>query len=196
MYKDQPGVDGAAPDGKITYGNNTLSNPGDQIRIGNTSARYTFGISPDVSYKNWTLNIFLQGLQRDYLPPNDNWNAFYPFNAGHVEKYYATDTWSVDNPDAYFAAPHISTSTKQNILPQTRYVQNASYIRLKNLTLNYNLPEEWISKAGLSRAQIYFSGEDMWEFSNIRKPLHPEVATVTQEYYLQRIYTLGIKVTF
>jgi TonB-linked SusC/RagA family outer membrane protein len=196
MYKDQPGVDGAAPDGKITYGNNTLSNPGDQIIIGNTSARYTFGINPDVSYKNWTLNVFFQGLQRDYLPPNDNWNAFYPFNAGHVEKYYATDTWSVDNPDAYFAAPHISTSTKQNILPQTRYIQNASYIRLKNLTLNYNLPLEWISKAGLSRAQIYFSGEDMWEFSNIRKPLHPEVATVTQEYYLQRIYTLGIKVTF
>jgi len=190
MYKD------LNDDKTITYGNNTLSNPGDQVVIGNTTPRYTFGINPDISYKNWTLNLFFQGLFRDYLPPNDNWNAFYPFNAGHAETYYATETWSVDNPDAYFAAPHISTNTKKNILPQSRYVQNASYIRLKNLTLNYNLPESWIGKVGLSKAQVYFSGEDMWEFSKIHKPLHPEVVTVTQEYYLQRIFTLGAKITF
>jgi hypothetical protein len=48
-------------------------------------------------------------MTHDYWPPNGNWVAFYPFNAGHVENYYLTDTWSEDNRDAYFPAPHVST---------------------------------------------------------------------------------------
>jgi len=184
-------------DGKITPGKNTLSDPGDRKIIGNSSIRYSFGINPEFNYKNWSLNVFFQGLFRDYLPSNDNWNAFYPYNAGYIENYYLTETWTPENPDAYFAAAHISTNTKKNIMPQSRYVQNAAYVRLKNLTLNYNLPTQFINKAGISHAQIYFSGMNLWEFTKMHKPLDPEnVYTLTQEYYLQRIFTLGLKITF
>lgn len=191
MYKDLNG------DGQISSGSNTLDDPGDRKVIGNNTARYSFGINPDVQYKNWTLNLFFQGLFRDRLPGNGNWNAFYPFNAGHIEKFYLTDTWSPDNPDAYFAAPHVSTNDKKNIHPQSRYVQNAAYVRLKNITLNYNLPESLVSKAGMSRAQIYISGMNLWEYTGMRPPLDPEsTATETQEYYFNRAYTVGVKVTF
>jgi hypothetical protein len=78
------------------------------------------------TWKAFTLTAFFQGVMtHDYWPPNGNWVAFYPFNAGHVENYYLTDTWSEDNRDAYFPAPHVSTSTKQNVQPQSRYVQDA-----------------------------------------------------------------------
>ncbi|MGD9557537.1 MAG: hypothetical protein AB7V25_11005, partial [Mangrovibacterium sp.] len=165
--------------------------------IGNSSPRYTFGINPDVTYKNRTLNLFFQGLFRDFLPQHDNWKAFYPYNAGHVEKYYITDSWSEDNRDAYFAAPTIGTNTKKNIHPQSRYVQNAAYIRLKNLTLNYNIPQSLISKLGMSRAQVYFSGMNLWEATKMHKSLDPEQRNdLTQEYYFQRIFTLGAKITF
>ncbi|MCK5368145.1 MAG: TonB-dependent receptor, partial [Cyclobacteriaceae bacterium] len=111
--------------------------------------------------------------------------------------YYLTDTWSPENPDAYFPYPHISTSTKQNVEAQTRYVQDASYIRLKNLTFGYNLPPDIAAKVGLVNAQIYFSGMNLWEATKMRKPLDPEVRpTLTQEYYKQRIYSLGLKITF
>jgi TonB-linked SusC/RagA family outer membrane protein len=184
-------------DGKIDAGSNTLNDHGDLKVIGNTTPRYSFGINPDVSYKNWTLNIFFQGLFRDYLPDNASWNTFYPFNDEHIEKYYLTETWSEDNRDAYFAAPTIATYTHKNIQPQSRYVQNAAYIRLKNLTLNYNLPKDLISKVGLSRAQVYFSGMNLWEYTKMHKPLDPEsVYTVSQEYFMQRIYTLGFKLAF
>jgi len=146
---------------------------------------------------------------RDFLPENGNWKAFYPYNAGHMEKYFITESWSVDNRNAYFAAPTIGTNTKKNIQPQSRYVQNAAYIRLKNIALNYNLPESLISKLGISRAQVYFSGMNLWEFTKMHKPLEPEFETntsgsgvgqerndLTQEYYFQRIMTLGLKVTF
>ncbi len=191
MYKDLNG------DGEISSGSNTLDDPGDRSIIGNNTARYSFSISPDVSYKNWTLSVFFQGLTRDYFPGNGNWNAFYPFNAGHIEKYYLTETWSPDNPDAYFAAPHVSTNDKKNIQTQSRYVQNAAYIRLKNLTINYNLPESLVNKVGMSRAQVYVSGMNLWEATGMHAPLDPEqTATVTQEYYFNRVYSLGVKITF
>ncbi|OFX99770.1 MAG: SusC/RagA family TonB-linked outer membrane protein [Bacteroidetes bacterium GWF2_42_66] len=184
-------------DEKITAGSNTLADPGDRKIIGNSTARYSFGINPELKYKNWSLNIFFQGLFRDYLPGNGSWNTFYPFNIEAAEKYFLTETWNEDNRDAYFAAPHLASHDKKNVQPQSRYVQNAAYIRLKNLTLNYNLPQMWINKVGLNKAQIYFSGMNLCEYTKMHKPLDPESTyTVAQEYFLQRIFTLGVKVTF
>lgn len=192
MYKDLNG------DGKIDNGSNTLDDPGDRKIIGNNTERYTFGLNPNIQYKDWNLNLFFQGrLKRDYLPNNGNWNAFYPFNAGHIEEFYLTETWSPENPDAYFAAPHQSTNDKKNIQPQSRYIQNASYVRLKNITLSYWLPDNLTNKIGMSRAQVYISGMNLWEATGMHAPLDPEqTATVTQEYYFDRVYTLGVKVTF
>lgn len=185
-------------DGVISRGDNTLENPGDQQIIAYEAPRYQFGLNTNVGWKNFSLNVFFQGVMKyDYWPPNGNWVAFYPFNAGHVENYYLTDTWSETNRDAYFAAPHISTNTKQNVQPQTRYVQDAAYVRLKNLTLAYNLPSSLGEKIGMSNAQIYFAGMNMWEFTRMRRPLDPEVRpTLTQEYYKQRTYSMGIRVSF
>jgi TonB-linked SusC/RagA family outer membrane protein len=199
-YKDLNG------DGKINPGKNTLADPGDQQIIGYSHPRYSFGINPDVAYKNWSLDIFFQGLFRDYLPENGNWKAFYPYNAGHMEKYFITESWSPENPNAYFAAPTIGTNTKKNIHPQSRYVQNGFYVRLKNLTLNYNLPQSLIGKIGLSNASVYFAGMNLWEYTKMHKPIDPEVEfnnntgqernDLTQEYYFQRTFSLGVKVSF
>ena len=184
-------------DGEITWGSMTLDDPGDRTIIGNKTPRYSFGINPDVTYKNWSLNIFFQGLFRDYLPSNAGWNAFYPFSSFYVDKYYLSETWSETNRDAYFGRPYEGWRNRKNIQPQSRYVQNAAYIRLKNLTLNYSLPLQVISKAGLSSVQIYFAGMNLWEYTKMHKPLDPEsVYTTTQEYYQQRIYTLGFRLTF
>ena len=182
-------------DGEISAGSLTLDDPGDRRIIGNSTGRYLFGINGNVSYKNWSLNIFFQGVgKRDYVPPNDNWCAFYPFNTGMIEKWALGESWSEDNRDAYFAAPHFSTNYKKNILPQSRFVQDASYIRLKNLTLLYNFS---LKKVGLDRAQVYVSGFNLFTLSKMHKPLDPEnVTTTVQEYYFERMYTLGARIAF
>ncbi len=195
-------------DGEINAGSNTLDDPGDRKIIGNESPRYSYGINLDVHYKNFSLMTFFQGIgQRDYWPNHGNWTYFFPFNAGHVEWYYLTDTWSEDNRDAYFPAPHISTSDGKNKHWQSRFVQDASYIRLKNLTLSYTLPVNLVSKIGLSNTQIYVAGMNLWEATNIRKPLDPEnlrrnvLASEFNnngavEYPLQRIYSVGLRLSF
>lgn len=185
-------------DGRITPGNNTLANPGDRRIIGNETPRLSFGINNNLSWKNFTLNAFFQGIwRRDHWPTSGNWTWFFPFNAGHVEKYFITDSWSEDNRDAYFAHPHISTNDKKNIQPQTRFLQNAGYIRLKNLSLGYDLPYNLISSLGVQSANVYFVGMNLWEYSPIRKPLDPEtIWAAAIEYPMQRIYTLGVRVSF
>ncbi len=184
-------------DGRVTYGGNTLDDPGDRRIIGNNRARYTFGINPDLTFRNWTLNVFFQGLFRDYWPNASNWQSFWPHVAGHVEWYMIEDSWSEDNRDAYFPAPHVMSDTKHNAHTQTRYLQNAAYIRLKNLTLNYNIPAEIMTRIGLARGQVYFAGMNLWEYSPIHPSIDPEdIVTRTQEYYMQRTYSLGLRVTF
>lgn len=185
-------------DDVINKGENTLADPGDQRIIAYETPRGNFGVNTNIGWKNFSLNVFFQGvLKYDYWPPNGNWNAFYPYNAGHVEWYFLTDTWSETNRDAYFPAPHISTNDKKNVQEQSRYVQNGAYLRLKNLTLAYNVPANVMGKIGLSTGQIYFAGMNIWEYTKMRKPLDPEVRpTLTQEYYKQRSYALGLRVGF
>ncbi len=185
-------------DGIISKGSNTLDDPGDQKIIANEVPRHTFGINGNIGYKGFSLTVFFQGmLKYDYVPPNGEWVAFYPRNSNHTENYYLTETWTPENRDAYFAAPRSTWNNKQNIQPQTRFVQNGAYIRLKNLSLAYNLPSDFISKVGLQRAQVYFSGMNLWEASNMHKPLDPEIRpTLEQEYYKQRTYSLGLNITF
>jgi hypothetical protein len=191
-YKDLNG------DGVITRGNNTLDDPGDQTIIAIEAPRYTFGLNGSLGWKGISLSVFFQGVWKyDYWPPNDNWNAFYPYNAGNVEWYYLTETWTPENPGAYFPAAHISTNTKQNVQPQSRYVQDGRYVRLKNLSLAYNLPTSLVSKIGMVNARVYFAGQNLFEFTNMHKPLDPEVRpTLTQEYYKTRTYAVGLNVTF
>jgi hypothetical protein len=184
-------------DKKITRGSQTLDDPGDLKIIGNSTARYSYGIKPDISYKNWTLDLFFQGLlKRDFMPPSSSHVDFFPFATDGVEKYYITETWTEENRNAYFPAKHAAKYDKKNIQAQSRYLQNAAYIRFKNLTLNYNLPQDLVSKMRMESAQIYFSGQNLWEYTKMHKPLDPEVITLTQQYYKQRIYALGVKVTF
>ncbi len=185
-------------DGNITLGNNTVGNPGDRKIIGNSTPRYSFGINSGISYKNFRLGLFFQGIgKKDHWPTSDNWTWFFPFNAGHVERYYITDTWREDNRDAYFPAAHISTNDKKNVQVQSRYLQSASYIRLKNITFSYDLPQNLIKRIGMGRAQVFATGMNLWEYTKMRKPLDPEsIQSAAIEYPMQRIMTLGLNVSF
>lgn len=198
-------------DGIISPGSNTLTDPGDRKIIGNATPRYNFGVNLDLSYKGFALRTFFQGVgKRDYWPSDGNWTWFFPYNAGHVEWYYITDTWTEENRNAYFPAAHISTNTKQNVQVQSRYIQNASYVRLKNVTLSYDFSPNLVKRIGLGGAQVYIAGMNLWEYSKIRKPLDPESlhtnvfndqysslnSNGAVEYPLQRLFSFGANITF
>jgi TonB-linked SusC/RagA family outer membrane protein len=194
-YKDRNG------DGVINTGQNTIEDPGDRYVIGNSTPRYQYGIKGEAQYKGIFLNLFLQGVGK-----KDFWNAtqeFFPMGTQYynTQKHWFTDSWSPENPDAYFPLTRARSSQNQQV--QSKYLQDASYLRLKTLTLGYELPQEWLRKAYLSKAQIYISGENLWELSHLVGPYDPETPYASNglgngsyTYPFARVYSIGLNITF
>ncbi len=182
--------------GAINTGANTKENPGDRRVIGNTTPRYNYGINMSANYKNVFLSLFFQGVgKREFYPDAQ---AFWPVATQYynTQKWFVTDSWSENNTDAYFPIPRARSTKNQEV--QTRYLQDASYLRLKNLTIGYNLPKTLINKVRISNAKIYLSGENIWEKSHIKGPYDPEgIANGGKMYYpFQRVYSFGVDLTF
>ena len=86
------------------------------------------------------------------------------------------------------------------------YLQDASYIRLKDVTIGYNLPQAWISKFGIAQLRIFASGQNLWEATGLYKYLDPdatgnrkkdgEMEDRMTKYPFCRTYSFGINVTF
>ncbi len=192
-YKDLNG------DGKINPGKNTLDDPGDRKVIGNNNPRYSFGINFDATYKALSINCFFQGVgKRDHFPVASTYVWFWPYADAHIERYFITESWSEDNRDAYFYAASTDVSNK-NRQVQTRYLQDASYIRLKNITLSYDASRVFSKSTGIQGLGInlFVNMQNIWEYSKIHKPLDPEyIFKGIVPYPLQRTYNLGIRVSY
>lgn len=189
-------------DGEVYQGTYTLEDHGDLTIIGNSRKRYTYGFTAAGDWNGIDFSLFLQGVgKRDYNPSGDLyfWGIYaQPWTNITEGNYY--DHWTEETPDAYFPRPKsyvAEQSSKEAGLAQTRYLQNAAYMRLKNITLGYTLPEKWMQKVGLSRVRVYFSGDNLFELSGLYKyyKVDPE-GLGGQQYPLQRSYSLGLNVIF
>lgn len=188
-------------DGVINYGNNTLENPGDQRIIGNSTPRYQYGLMGDLNWKNFDLRLFFQGIGfREVYPTGLYfWGQIQGAGAvGTREVYY--NSWNEDNTNAYY--PIYKQNSAFNSLSQTRYLQNAAYTRLKNLTFGYTIPSSATERINVQKLRVYFSGENLWEINRLRGNFDPEVirseegqeGNFGQFYPLQRTLSFGIQI--
>ncbi|MEE6188334.1 SusC/RagA family TonB-linked outer membrane protein [Niabella digestorum] len=162
-------------DGVIDYGDNTVNNPGDKVIIGNSSPRYRFGLNLSADWNRLFFSAFIQGVgKRDWYPSRGANTFWGQYNApyGHPPVSQIGNIWSEDNPNAYFPRYTAYLAwTAGGVLRevQTRYLQNAAYVRLKNIQLGYNLPDQWLRKAGIKGASVYVSGENLYTYSPMFK---------------------------
>lgn len=172
-------------DGKITAADRKI--------IGNKMPKWTGGFNFSVGYKNFELSGLLQGAfdaKRYY-----NGEASYAFfnSASCLNKHW--DRWSEENPNGNF--PRLSLTSKTNNVLSTFWLQDASYVRMKNLTLAYTLPSDLISRIGLSFAQVYLAGENLFTISGLDKGLDPESGNSRGWSYSNvRKISCGLKLTF
>lgn len=182
-------------DGKINQGNNTLDNHGDLVYLGNTSPRLNFGENMGLTYRNFDLSIFFQGVgERNF---NLYARPIVPFiNTYRMPWAINKDYWTPTNPNAKF--PRLYTGGTQNTVVSSHWVQNGAYIDLKNIQLGYTLPQRLTEKAKITRARIYFTGQDIWQTSKAwYKYYNPESPdNVSFEYPFFRSYAFGINLTF
>ena len=207
MYEDLNG------DGEVNEGSNTITDSGDKKIIGNSSPRYKFGIDLDASWNGFDIRMFFQGVaKRDYwLGDNMFWGA----SGGlwqstcftdHLDFFRSEgDDWGA-NLNAYFPRPILDGGKNQK--KQTRYLQNAAYLRLKNLQIGYTLPASLTNKAGLSKLRVFLSVENLFTISGLPDSFDPEtlgsgygnwngaVTESAKSYPLSRTVSTGLSVTF
>lgn len=205
-------------DGAINNGDNTADNPGDRKIIGNSLPRYTYGIAADASWNGIFFSVFFQGVGRqDWYPGAEAKNFWGQYNRPYnkVPTYQLGKIWSEDNPNAYF--PRYRGYTAQNgsaelTPPQTKYLQNVAYLRLKNIQIGYNLPQTLIKTVGMTNARVYISGENLWTSSPLYKltrNIDPENASqpvdqiassgsgaLGMNYPMLKGFTIGVSVNF
>ncbi len=186
-YKDLDG------DGKITYGEGTATNPGDQKVIGNRNPRFMYGINGNLEYKGFDLNIFFQGVGKRDMEFT-NFLFWGPIKQGYTQitRELYENTWREDRRDAYY--PSIKNAS-YNSLVQSRYIQNAAYIRLKNLTIGYTLPAQLTKKILFDKIRLYVSGQNLFECTPMVKTFDPETTKSAGDAYpFYRSFSFGIQV--
>ncbi|MDL2256326.1 TonB-dependent receptor [Parabacteroides sp. OttesenSCG-928-K15] len=201
MYVDLNG------DGKINTGSNTITDPGDRKIIGNSSPRFRFGLDLDVAWKGIDLRVFFQGVaKRDYwFSDNMFWGAAGgKWQSGCFEEHLdffrqEGDEWGA-NLNGYFPRPTFDAGKNQQV--QTKYLQNAAYIRLKNLQVGYTIPASITRKIGISNFRIFFSGENLFTLSPLPDSFDPEIlgtgyaSNSAKSHPLSRTFSTGFSVNF
>ncbi|WP_341843354.1 TonB-dependent receptor [Chitinophaga caseinilytica] len=176
-------------DKKITRGSSTLSDPGDQKIIGNTTPRYTYGVNLGIEYKGFDFTAFFQGVgKRDWMPGG---NYFWGFaSEWAVPMEYHTNYWRPDNTNAYY--PRLRFEGGGNFQAQSKYLQNAAYARLKQLTLGYTLPAEWLRVAKIQRLRVFATGQNLFTITKMHKAFDPELLGA-DSYPLSRTISFGLQ---
>ncbi|MEN0052815.1 MAG: TonB-dependent receptor [Mucilaginibacter sp.] len=187
-YKDLNG------DGKINYGNNTLGNMGDKKLIGNTTPHYKFGFNLNLSYKSFDFATFIQGVLKQDFYPNEY--VFYAFRDDEysIPSQMTTNYWTPTNTNAYY--PRIRFSGGGNEQAQDKYILNAAYARIKQLTFGYTLPSAIVKSIKLQKLRFYVTGANLFTFTSLNKSYDPETATNFGTYPLNKSLSFGVQATF
>lgn len=198
MYRDLNG------DGVISGGAETLKDHGDYKVIGNETPRWLFSLDLTGEYKGFDLRVYLQGVaKRDALINSSYfWGIAGDFwwSQGltqHTDYFRAEPSNDLPaNLDSYYPRPIFGTY--KNYQNQTRYKQNASYIRLKNLQLGYTIPRKLTQKIGFQKIRFYFSGENLLTGTKLSSLFDPETFNSGWGgccYPLSRTYSFGLNLT-
>lgn len=189
-YEDISGPDGK-PDGRITpeY---------DKVVLGSNIPRYTYTVRGDLGWKGIDFSFVIQGVGKcdGYLEGTAR-HAFqdmaaYPQKV-HLERYNVVTN---PNPDALYPRLTYNTGFNQNTF-STYWMENASYMRLKNVQIGYTFPEKWMKKARIDNLRVYLSGDNLLTVSDFFYAYDPETPVSKGGYYPQvKTVVLGLNITF
>ncbi|UYU50785.1 SusC/RagA family TonB-linked outer membrane protein [Bacteroides nordii] len=168
----------------------------DRTVIGNPSPDCIFGFNNTFSYKNFDLSIFFQGALGNQVwngvrASHESMNSTYNQLASTLERWTGEGT-SSSMPRAIYADPN------NNSRASTRWLENGSYAKLKNLTFGYTLPENWTNRAKVKALRLYVSFDNLCTITNY-SGLDPEVGLSGLDYGVYpsaRTYMFGVSVKF
>jgi TonB-linked SusC/RagA family outer membrane protein len=176
--------------------NDGVINDSDRTVIGNPNPSWLFSMNNSLSYKGFELSVFLQGIagNKIYNANNiDNTGMAAAYNqTTDVLKRWQGEGISNSMPRAVFGDPN------QNTRVSDRFVENGSYLRLKNITLSYTFPKQWLQKTQIENARLSLSCENVATITGY-SGFDPEVGIngIDQNRYpISRTFSLGLNFNF
>ena len=194
-------------DNVINAGANTLDDPGDQRVIGNSTPRYHYSFNAGVNWRNFDLNVYFQGLGKmDWYPGNNADRFWGPYSRPYfsfIPEDFESQIWSPENPNAYFPTlmAYVALNANNELrATNNKYLQDLAYLRLKNLTLGYMLPESLTKRFKINGFRMFVSGENMFTWTKLNtKYIDPEQAMADgngRVYPFSKTYSFGFDITF
>ncbi|NMH86830.1 SusC/RagA family TonB-linked outer membrane protein [Flavivirga algicola] len=189
---------GAIQAGDIKYvdlNEDGVINNDDRTIIGSNLNNKNWGFDFFVEYKGFDLSASVIGVSgRDVVLTGDMGWSF--FNAGKIQRWQ-TDYWTPENTNA--SLPRLTAlSAHHNWRVNETWMHDASYVRVRNITLGYKLPASVLDKVNLTKARIYISGQNLFTFDNMPDGIDPLVPNFNtgQFYPISKVYTLGLNIGF
>jgi TonB-linked SusC/RagA family outer membrane protein len=190
-YKDLSGPDGV-PDGKVdaTY---------DRTVIGSPIPTSTYGLNLTARYKGFDLDVLFQGEGGREIMIKA-WHFFAYDNNGNIQQWQYDQRWTPENPDRNAGYPAFSVRANDyySTNPSSYWFKNATFLRLKNVQVGYNVPKKLTGKLSLDNLRVYVNGENLFTVSQFYKGWDPEMSVSDQYgwYPLTRLLLAGIKIDF
>jgi TonB-linked SusC/RagA family outer membrane protein len=182
--------------GNITaIGDPAKGDNGDLKYMGDAAPHYIFGLNLGASWKGFDLTAFFQGVASQYVERDGT--LAYPFWAvwTNSNTSFLGKTWTAERPNARY--PRLTVNNVRsawNYLHNDFMLQNNRYVRMKTLVIGYTLPKALAAKAKLERVRVYFSGNDLFEFTSIKDGFDPEQSLTSQNngYPFMRTWSFGL----
>ncbi len=170
----------------------------DRTILGNPFPDFSFGLSNDFSYKGFGLSVFMDGMYGNELLNFTKIDSEYPMEFGRNRQSYVLDRWTENNKNSVNPS-YINSDVSKAV--NSRVVEDASYLRLKYIRLNYDFPN--LKSEIVSSFSLYFAVQNLLTFTNY-SGFNPDVSlyggsNLKVDYDstpLNRIYTLGFNIKF
>ena len=197
-----PRLDGITPKpGDIRYldknGDGLIREDDDRFVLGNRFPRFLYGFNYAAQYKGLDFSMFWQGVgQRMVWLRGEAVEAFHNNNEGPVFDFHI-DRWTPNNPDASYPRLTLGAESANNATRSNFWIEDAAYLRLKNVQLGYTLPARLTEKLSMNRLRVYTSIHNALTVSDMKGGWDPETSDGGGRIYpVNRTFSIGLNVNF
>ncbi len=184
---------------------NGIINDDDRTFIGSFLPKFSYSLNYSANYKNFDFTVFFQGVQGNKI-----FNAARIIREGMPRLFNADvavlNAWTPTNTNTDMPRA-VNGDPNQNVRPSTRWIEDGSYVRFKNVMIGYNAPESWTKKTGglgISRLRLYVSAQNLFtitKYSGLDPEIGSKNGTLTNgvdygQYPTPRSFQAGIQATF
>ena len=170
-------IDGFDAEGNFIFADtdkNGVVNANDKVILGSPIPDFTYGLNINMEYKDFDLTVFFQGVQGNDIFNQKKYTYYFDYSNNVVKE--AMNGWTKTNRNTGIPIMKTQNTSGGNSLPSEFYVEDGSYLRLKNLQLGYSLPKKWLEAIRFNKLRVYAGVQNLFTLTKY-SGYDPEVSS-------------------